>query len=192
VSPFPGNHGKSTVYEGGLNVPLIVRGPGVEPGISNALVNSTDVLATLAELAGYPDPNSLARDSISWVPYHQNAERPSLRETVHGERFTRTYTPVNLATGEPPEDYRSKQHRRAIRNHRFKLIERHFDGQFANEEFYDLLEGGPVGPDGSTSRDDFEQNDLIESRGDWAAGGLVETNYRALKAELARVLPPLP
>ena len=192
VPPFPGNHGKATVYQGGLNVPLIVRGPGVKKGTSDALVNSTDILATVAEIAGHPDPNGIAADSISWVPYHSNAQLPSIRETVHGERFIPTYTPVDFATGEPPKGYRAKRHSRAVRNHRFKLIQRHIEGRFASEEFYDLLEGGPIDSEGTPTRDDFEQNDLLQNRADWPKDGVVESNYLALHEELARVLPPLP
>lgn len=192
VPPFPGKHGKGTAYQGGLNVPLIVRGPGVEPGISDALVGSTDILATVAELAGHSDPNGLTRDSISWVPYHLNDQRTSLRATVVGEIFTPIYTPVDVATGEPPKGYRSYHHRRAIRNDRFKLVEWYFNGQFTRDEFFDLLRGGPVGPNGAPTRDDFEQNDLIGSRADWPADGDIERNHRALKAELATTLPLLP
>ena len=83
-------------------------------------------------------------------------------------------------------------HSRAVRNHRFKLIQRHIEGRFASEEFYDLLEGGPIDSEGTPTRDDFEQNDLLQNRADWPKDGVVESNYLALHEELARVLPPLP
>ncbi|MEM9798409.1 MAG: sulfatase-like hydrolase/transferase [Pseudomonadota bacterium] len=43
---------KQTIYEGGTNVPLIVAGPDVAAGQTNALVNTTDLFATVAGYAG--------------------------------------------------------------------------------------------------------------------------------------------
>jgi arylsulfatase A len=45
--------GKTTVFEGGVRVPLVVRGPGVAPGSESAApVIGTDLLATIADLVG--------------------------------------------------------------------------------------------------------------------------------------------
>ena len=71
-APFARRHAKGTLYEGGINVPLIVFGPGVERGECSALVSSTDLFATLAELAGVV---STAEDSVSLVPYLLDAIR---------------------------------------------------------------------------------------------------------------------
>ena len=51
---FPG--GKTTVYEGGLRVPLIVRPPAnlARPAVSRALVSLVDLAPTLLEIAGAP------------------------------------------------------------------------------------------------------------------------------------------
>ena len=52
-APFRRGRAKGTIYEGGVNVPLIVSGPGVPRGsVSEALVNSTDLFATILEMAG--------------------------------------------------------------------------------------------------------------------------------------------
>ena len=54
LPPFEPSHAKLTPYEGGVNVPLIISGPAVtNRGHSNGLVNTTDLLATTIELAGY-------------------------------------------------------------------------------------------------------------------------------------------
>jgi len=52
--PFQSNHAKFTVYEGGINVPLIVSGPAVaSPGREEkALVCTVDLFHTIAELHG--------------------------------------------------------------------------------------------------------------------------------------------
>ncbi len=53
--PFAG--GKGTVSEGGLRVPLIIRGPGVQAGAcSHVRVVGADLVPTLAELAHLPGP----------------------------------------------------------------------------------------------------------------------------------------
>jgi septum formation protein len=52
--PWPALHSKGTIFEGGIRVPLIIRSPlVVQPGREvPALVNTTDLFATVAELAG--------------------------------------------------------------------------------------------------------------------------------------------
>ena len=58
---------KGGIFEGGTHVPLIVSGAGVGAGRSTALVNSTDLFATIAELAGVNHLKSNAgQDSISF------------------------------------------------------------------------------------------------------------------------------
>jgi arylsulfatase A len=49
--------GKWTLYEGGIRVPFIVKGPGIAPeSMSHEPVAGWDILPTLAELAQYPHP----------------------------------------------------------------------------------------------------------------------------------------
>ena len=55
---------KSTVWEGGTRIPLIVRWPEkVKPGTSDALVSQVDFLASLATLTGQDIPKGQAPDS---------------------------------------------------------------------------------------------------------------------------------
>ena len=82
--PFDKNKAKGTVYEGGINVPLIVRGPGVAAGESAGLVGITDLFATIMELTG---SRATADDSVSLVPYFAQPTLPSLRATVYSEFF---------------------------------------------------------------------------------------------------------
>jgi arylsulfatase A-like enzyme len=67
---FVGDHGESLyehdylghgrrVYQTGMHIPLIVRGPGIEPGRSNARVRGIDVGPTLLGLAGLDVPASM-------------------------------------------------------------------------------------------------------------------------------------
>lgn len=56
--------GKYQIYEGGTRVPLIIRWPGrIQPGVSDALVNQIDFIASFAGLLGIELPENEARDS---------------------------------------------------------------------------------------------------------------------------------
>lgn len=64
----PLREGKGWLYEGGLRVPLIVRLPGrIAPGVDETTpVLATDLVPTLLELCGLPDPGPL--DGVSLAP----------------------------------------------------------------------------------------------------------------------------
>lgn len=54
---FANGHGKFTLYEGGVRVPLIISGAGVEAiGFENTLINSTDLYATIAQIMNQDIP----------------------------------------------------------------------------------------------------------------------------------------
>lgn len=54
LQDYPANHGKQTLYQGGIHVPMFVSGNGVTRvgETENALVNVIDIYATSLELAG--------------------------------------------------------------------------------------------------------------------------------------------
>jgi arylsulfatase A-like enzyme len=122
----PGTLGKGTVYEGGLVVPLIVAGQAVDPAARgqevNALVQSTDLYATILEMAGLPND---APDSISLLPYFSDPTTPSLRDVIFSEIFEPNGGPIDPA-----------RHERAARDARYKLLQNGLDAP----EFYDLQE----------------------------------------------------
>jgi arylsulfatase A-like enzyme len=155
-APFLPAHAKLTPYEGGLNVPLIVKGPIVgEPGREvGALVAAPDLFATVLELCGVTDPGVLTpgrgHDSHSLVPYLTSSGAAPVRTTVYAEMFSPNGPGGNLADADV----------RAIRNARFKLIRRGLIGGPYTYEFYDL------------DLDPFETNDLVVA-GNW---GRVQTS----------------
>lgn len=52
-SPYSSLTAKNTLYQGGINVPMFISGNGVSrTGIDNNLITSTDLFATIAEIAG--------------------------------------------------------------------------------------------------------------------------------------------
>ena len=68
-APFRGD--KHTIWEGGHRVPFVARWPGHIPegSSSDAMINITDVLATLTELVeGKPPSSEAAPDSFSFLP----------------------------------------------------------------------------------------------------------------------------
>jgi hypothetical protein len=89
VPPFDVDHAKSTLYEGGINVPLIVSGPEVQvPGSEvSALVDTTDLFATVLELAGSSAASRAPLDSVSLVPYFADPGTPPARSFAYAELF---------------------------------------------------------------------------------------------------------
>lgn len=62
----PLNSGKGSLYEGGIRVPFVVRGPGIRAGASSAEpILSMDLYPTLLEFAGLPSPSSHRLDGTS-------------------------------------------------------------------------------------------------------------------------------
>ncbi len=164
--PFDRNHAKNTLYEGGINVPLIVRGAGVEnPNReSAALINTTDMFATILELATGRQaedflPTDLVHDSVSFVPILKNAPDAQQRTYVFSELFHPTRTQVLRQFGQ------------AIRNERYKLIRLTTQQR---EEFYDL------------EADPFEQNNLLLNE----LNDVQMTHYDVLRQQLANLLAP--
>ncbi|MGB0578621.1 MAG: sulfatase-like hydrolase/transferase [Limisphaerales bacterium] len=72
----PLRDGKGSVYEGGIHVPFIVRGPGVERGtMSKVSVTGLDIFPTIAKLAGYQRALPKALDGGSMTPVLFNTGR---------------------------------------------------------------------------------------------------------------------
>jgi arylsulfatase A-like enzyme len=113
---------KGTLYEGGVNVPLIIAGPGVVSRETAVPVNSTDVFATICDLGSVAHHAADAR-SLTGVMF--GSEEP-VRKFVYAERFTPNgpfFNPVS--------------HTRAVFDGRYKLI-RHTDISGTSDLLFDL------------------------------------------------------
>lgn len=62
---------KHVAYEASLRVPLLVAGPGIEPGVSDALVELHDIHPTLCDLAKVPNLPDV--DAASFAPVLRGA-----------------------------------------------------------------------------------------------------------------------
>jgi arylsulfatase A-like enzyme len=126
VPPYDPNRSKSTMYENGIRVPMLIAGAGVsQPNrVVEALVSAVDVFPTVLELAGIGVQSAVASgtkiDGESMVPYMQDPGAEGRHEFIYSERFT---------------DRFDHGFQRAIRNAEFKLIKR----ASGSREFYNLI-----------------------------------------------------
>lgn len=113
-SPYSRNTAKNSLYQGGINVPLVVSGVGVTRfnEKENALIHTADLFSTIVSAAGVT--TSIYENSTSFYPLLNN---------TNGIKREYVYTEIsNNGTGY------------AIRNSKYKLIK--FDTGV--EEFYNL------------------------------------------------------
>ncbi len=116
---------KGSIYQGGVSVPFIISGPSVvNPNrVSNALVNTTDLFATILELFGHNTwssqiPSDKIIDSKSILPVLKNTTT-----VVRPWAFTEVFKiPTVAADG------------KTMRNGEYKLLQ--FDN--GKQEFYNL------------------------------------------------------
>jgi arylsulfatase A-like enzyme len=117
--PFKKFHAKSSIFEGGIHVPLIVAGAGVTRRGQReaALINTTDLFATIADLAGTGITQS--GDSISLRHLLTDASGV-LRDFIYAEYH---------------DEYYKWRNGWAIRDARFKLIQ-----SGAGQRLFDLID----------------------------------------------------
>lgn len=107
---------KGSVYEGGVRAPLIVAGAGVtRRGREEALFVTTDIYATVLDLAGVPV--SQVHNSYSFKPLLNDASATNGR--------THSFTETSSGTN---------NRRYAIKDSRFKLV-----SNLGQNELYDLV-----------------------------------------------------
>jgi len=158
TAPFSRDRVKGKVHQGGVNVPFIVTGPGIERGTTTqALANTVDLYSTLLDLAGVgedPKLESVTIDGISLAPVLRDP-MAEVRSFAYADVFGPQQGQI--------------VNRKAIRDERYKIIR---DLRNETEEFYDL------------SVDPFEQNDLLQGELDVDA----QRGYDSLEAQLEELL----
>jgi arylsulfatase A-like enzyme len=99
-----GLYDKRFMYEPGLRVPLLVRGPGIAAGATpDAFVANIDLAPTILDLAGLPVPESMQGRSV--VPLLRGERPADWRSSVYyryyhdpGHHNTRAHYGVRTAT----------------------------------------------------------------------------------------------
>jgi arylsulfatase A-like enzyme len=137
---FDPSHGKGSIFQQSVQVPLVVAGPIVdEPGRTcDALVHAVDVWAAVAELVGTRAsslPPDTVFDGTSFLDTVADADAPQRRTRVFCERFN----PGGFdAEGAPDADLLQ----RCYLDGRYKYVfEREADGEGSgpvSERFYDI------------------------------------------------------
>ncbi|MCA9754831.1 MAG: sulfatase-like hydrolase/transferase [Candidatus Eisenbacteria bacterium] len=207
--PFPGtggvSHAKGTLYQGGINVPLIIKSPLAtgNSGVCNQLVSASDLFATVAQFLQVNPPANPQRDSYSLARYTDGAYChpcvPIDREYVYAERFNPNFAPVSPDGGVPAE-YVATYHFRALRNATHKLIEKRTGTGIVREFYrlYDDVVGGPAPQDPAVLDDPdtgfnlssaFETMNLLDEP-NWTSEDIAA--FEDLTCELADHYPALP
>jgi arylsulfatase A-like enzyme len=152
-----GLYDKRFMYEPGLHVPLIVRGPGVKPDATSAsLVANIDLAPTFLDLAGLPIPDSM--QGRSFAPL------------LHGQSPTDWRTSVYYRYYHDPGHHNTAAHL-GVRTATHKLI------FYWKKDAYELFD---------LTADPSEQHNLLDNAGE-AAKPEVATKFAELKAEILRL-----
>jgi len=152
-----GLYDKRFMYEPGLRVPLVVRGPGIQPGITPAaFVANIDLAPTFLDLAGLPVPASMQGRSL--VPL------------LHGQKPAGWRTSVYYRYYHDPGHHNTAAHY-GVRTATHKLI------YYWKKDAYELFD---------LTADPREQHNLLFAA-DEAAKPEVAAKFAELKAEIARL-----
>ncbi len=153
--PFSRDHAKSTLYEGGVRVPLLISGPGiVNPDReSHALVQAVDLYSTILEMAGI----DVAATQPAVKPIDGDSLMPLLLDQTSADRQIYSET-----SGSTLDDSASGT---MIRDGDYKLIQ----FQDGTEELY------------LVSQDADEQTDLLQT----TLSSSTQAIYDQLKLDLA-------
>lgn len=152
-----GLYDKRFMYEPGLKVPLLAKGPGIKPGATlDSLVANIDLAPTFLELAGLPIPSSMQGRSLA----------PLLR----GETPQSWRTSVYYRYYHDPGHHNTAAHL-GVRTTTHKLI------HYWKKDTYELFD---------LTNDPHEQHNLLFDP-QQARSPAVAAKFEELKAEIARL-----
>ena len=106
VQEYRSARAKGSIYQGGVNVPLVVSGTNIErvAAVEYALINSTDIFATIADITG--TGTTQINDSKSFKPLFNSTA--AIRDYA--------YTEVQKETGEIDVAIRNSTHKYILFN----------------------------------------------------------------------------
>lgn len=95
MNNYPLRSGKWVLYEGGIRVPFMIKGPGIKPGsYCHVAVTGCDLIPTISELAGNknPLPDYLDGSSIKPLLDHPVNGKPVRKEgALYFHRYVNAY-----------------------------------------------------------------------------------------------------
>lgn len=178
-----GNHrreiGKYNQFQGTVNVPFYIRGPGIPAGSTyDDVAGNIDIAPTIADITGAETPDV---DGLSLLPRLQGGEPLSRRFFLLGRALTPTNTTAANGLEEAPETFvegtRSSELNdfTGVTNGRYKLIRYTHLG---HEELYDL------------AKDPFELDNLLpyDDASYWAMTPKAREAVDTLRAALDRLV----
>lgn len=152
-----GLYDKRFMYEPGLRVPLLVRGPGIKAGsVPSQFVANIDLAPTFMELAGLPIPASMQGHSL--VPL------------LHGEKPAAWRTSVYYRYYHDPGHHNTRAHL-GVRTATHKLV------YYWKQNAYEMFD---------LTRDPNEQHNLLFNPEE-ARQPAIAAKFAELKGEIARL-----
>ncbi len=158
-----GKTGKFTVYDRGLNVPFVVRWPGViKPNTkSDVMIHYTDVLPTFMEIAGGKGPDNIDGSSFLHV---LKGEEKEIHEYVYG---VQTNQNIQQAAVFPSRMVRSKKYKYIRNFNSLEVVEKNYgDNEYVNafiKRGAEKFKSTPFEELFDIENDPFEQNNLAKN-----------------------------
>ncbi len=113
--------GKSSLYEGGIRVPLIMQGPGIQPGsVSDTPVNLIDLFPTFMDIAAAKPTENLDLDGCNIYPIMKGEQT----EAMFADGTVRDTLYFTLPVGRCSSSTIRKNGWKLIRNHAPELDDR--------------------------------------------------------------------
>ena len=146
---YPLSAGKHSVYEGGIRVPFVVVGPGIEAGShSRTTVSGVDILPTIADIVGSDmDLGDIDGGSFKDILYQES-------DTVERQR---PFLVFHDKSGSPKSVEKNADSETALMQGDFKLIKTWKNGAQHSIELYNL------------AQDKGEQHNLVDTLPDKTA-----------------------
>lgn len=119
--PYGRQKSKGSLYQGGINVPFMVDGPGIDASVSPALANSVDIFNTVLDISGITAPDEAN-------PMHSVSLKPVLEDP---DAQVRDYVFADIYGLSGP----TQKNQRTVSNGRYKYIENVLENTV---ELYDL------------------------------------------------------
>ena len=158
LQDYPSQHGKQTLYQGGIHVPMFVSGNGVSRigEVEDALIHVVDIYATILDLTGSDLPGGIY-NSLSFKHLLSSSVLP--KRQYNFTELDSNQTNINIQG-------------HTIRNNEYKLIEYHNGVQ----EMYDLITDplettdlllGPLSPQEQALKTELE-NEATQRKTAWS------------------------